>query len=88
MFQLFSGAFLAGAARFILSSLGIGVVTFIGTEAVLNQLVSYAQSQIGGAGGAGAAIAGLMGIPEGISLLASAYAVRLATAALRRFRLL
>lgn len=82
-----TGAFIAGIARLILSSLGIGIVSFIGVEALLNTAMGLITSGLSSSSQV-AGFAGLMGVDRAISLVISGYSIRVSLAALRRFRLL
>ena len=82
-----SGVFLA-IARYILTGLGVGIVTYVGFEALLAQLGQLIIGNASSIGGAAAGVAGLMGVPAAASMIVSAYTVRLSLATLKRFRLL
>lgn len=80
-------AFLAGIARYVLTSLGVGIVTYIGVEALLSQATSMIKGSLS-SGGDVAAFAGLMGVDVAISLILSGYSVRITLATLKSFKVL
>jgi hypothetical protein len=88
MFQLLTAGAVGRIARYAVTAIGVGIVSYVGVEALLSQITGIITSQVGSVGGAAAGVVGLMGIPEGVSMITSAYAVRIATAQLKRFKLL
>lgn len=62
----------------ILAALGISLLTFVGVEAVVGELVQYAVSAWSGLSGDAAAILGLAGLGEGIGMVLGAINARLA----------
>lgn len=75
-------AFLAAAvgplAVRVLAALGISLLTFVGVEAVVSQLVAYVTTSWSGMSGDTVALLGLGGLGEGIGMVLGAINARLA----------
>lgn len=75
-------AFLAAAvgplAIRILAALGISLLTFVGVEAIVGQMVTYITSSWSGMSGDAVALLGLGGLGEGIGMVLGAINARLA----------
>lgn len=86
------GAFLSGAvgslAKRVLSSLGIGVISFAAVAAALNTALGYAQSAYTGLPQYAAAFLGLAGVGYGLGLVAAALTFRAAFLALPKLGVL
>jgi hypothetical protein len=80
-------ALIGGIIRIALTAIGVGLVSFIGVEALLSSVTSIIRGGLGSSG-AVAGFAGLMGVDRAISLVLSGYSVRVALSAMRRFTLL
>jgi len=90
-------AALAGLSRFIpwftrigLTSLGVGVATYTGMDALFNLVIDRVNSQIGGLPADLAALIDYMGVVTAVQIITSAVSVRLASSlingALTRWR--
>mgnify|MGYP003691589227 CR=1 FL=1 len=84
---LLTVALIGGIARIVLTSLGVGIVSFIGVELLLTQIIQIVKGGLGTSGHV-AGFAGLMGIDRAISLVLSGYSVRVALSTLKKFTLL
>ena len=80
-------ALVAGLARYVLSAVGVGIVTYVGVNALLSQATQMIKSSLGSTGDV-AGFAGLMGIDVAISLILSGYSIRLTLSTLKRFKVL
>lgn len=80
-------ALLAGIARYVLVSLGVGLVTFVGVEALLGSATSLIKASMQ-SDSVVAGFAGLLGLDRAISIILSAYAVRVALSTLKSFKVL
>lgn len=79
-------ALVAGLSRFIpwfarigLTSLGVGVVTYTGLDALFDLVIDRVNSQIGGLPADLAALADYMGVFTAVQIITSAVSVRLAS---------
>lgn len=72
-------------AKRVLSSIGIGVVSYAGLTVVLNQLLSNARSAWSGLAGDVAGLVGLAGLNTAASIMAGALITRVSLSALKRF---
>lgn len=86
------GGFLAAAAgpiaKRVLSSIGIGVVTYAGVDLAVNALLSQAKSAWAGTVGDVAAYVAMSGANQALSIIAGAIAARVAFMSLKRLALL
>ena len=62
----------------VLSALGISVLTFVGVESVVDQLIAYVTGAWGGLPGDAALLLGLAGLGEGMGVVLGAITSRLA----------
>lgn len=74
-----------------LVTLGIGIVTFVGVDALVSAALNEIVSRFSGLPAAVAQIAGLLGVDVAITIILSAYSIRLVLAGLtsvgiRRFQ--
>ena len=83
-FTLAPAVFIVGA-RYAARALGISVVSYLGVDTVVSNAMAYIQSNLGSLGGDYAGLLGLFGIDTAISLIFSAYAIRIAMWASSRF---
>ena len=65
-------------ARAVLRALGFGAVAFVGVDTILNTAEIHIKSSLSGLPGEVAGLLGLFGIDTAISLILSAYTVRVA----------
>jgi len=79
---LSAGAIIA-IARTVFNTLFV-IVTYAGITAITAQVEGYLSSSLSGLPADFAGLAGLIGIDAGLSLIMSAFAVRVAMAAMRR----
>lgn len=84
---LFQASILAGLVRFALSVVGVGVVTYVGSDLILAQLFSYASSAFA-VGGDVTGLLSLFGVDDAINLVLSGCSIRLSLMALKAFRVL
>ncbi len=86
------GAFLTAAAgpiaKKVLTSLGIGVVSFVGLQALLSELLGFAKDAWGGMPAIAAAYMAIGGANTAISIIAGALITRVSLVALRKLDLL
>lgn len=84
---LITGALLAGATRVVLSTIGLGIVTYVGVDTALSAAVSSMKSNMGAAGMV-AQFAGLMGIDRAVSIIVTAFTIRVTMMPLKRLMML
>lgn len=87
-FGAFAAAVAGPLAKKVLTSLGIGVVTFVGLDLATAELLSQAQSAWAGAGPKVAAVMAMAGFNSALALLAGAMTTRVAMASLKKMDLL
>jgi hypothetical protein len=75
-FGLYLASVSAPIAQRVLTGLGIGVVTYVGLQAVFDQLQSLVINYYGSIPLVTAQLLGLAGIPQGIGLILAALATR------------
>jgi hypothetical protein len=75
-------------ARRVLSSLGLGVVTFVGVDLAVGNIVGLAKSSWGGADAVLLGLLNLAGVGTSMSIIAGAVSSRLALMAMKRMMLL
>lgn len=72
----------------VLSSLGIGIISYAALNTVFNQLNALINSQIGGIAADFYGIAAIFGVFQSVSIIMSAISVKLGMTQLKRFGLL
>jgi hypothetical protein len=86
------GSWLVGLAspiaRRVLSSLGIGVVTFVGVDLAVSNIVGMAKSSWAGADAVLVGLLNLAGVGTSMSIIAGAVTSRLALMVMKRMTLL
>lgn len=85
---IFLSAIIGPLLRKALIFIGIGTITFVGMDAVLSQIITGIQNSLGGLTGDYLAFSVLLGVPEGLSIIAGGFSIRVAMIALKRFGLL
>lgn len=65
----FLGAIAAPVVKKVLTSLGIGMITYAGVEAMVSSGISSAQSELGALPGSVIQICAIMGIWKGFSII-------------------
>lgn len=69
----------------VLLQLGIGIVSYVGVEAAVNQLISLAQSQWAGLPAIVLQFMAIAGLNTALGIIAGGVTARLTTLALKRF---
>jgi hypothetical protein len=75
----------APVAKRVLTSLGFGVVTYVGMDAALSSALTAAKSAWGGMGADVASMVAMAGVNTAASILAGALTARLALEVAKRF---
>lgn len=88
MFRFFTALFVGGIARTVLTAIGIGIVSYVGFDALLTQVTSAVRTNVSGLPQMMLQLAGMAKIDIGINIIFSAYAMRIAMIPLKRMRVL
>ena len=92
IYWLFSGAFIAGAARWVIGSLGFGILAVsISTAFIYNIKNAFTDMTNGGTGPGGVLLQYMLencGVAEGLGFILSAFTVRISLATLKRLAMI
>jgi len=84
---LLSGTFITAVVRWVLATLGVGIVSIVGLGALLTLLGDYLDSMVNVPAVAADAVC-MMQVAGVIQIILSAYSIRVAISAGKRFRIL
>lgn len=83
------GAFLAGAvtplAKRVVVGLGLGIVSFAAISALVNQLITLAQTEYSGLPQMALGLAGLLGLGDALGMISGAMIVRVSLTTMKKF---
>jgi cell division protein FtsX len=83
---LLSAAVIGNIIAWIASTLGVGVVVFVGLSALLEQVTAYVQTAFGQLPTSALQLGGLFGVDTAFNIILSAYGINVTMMAVSRFR--
>lgn len=83
---LLSAATIGGIVKFVLSTVGVGLVTYVGMDAILGLATAEIISRMNAGDAEIAGILGLSGVDIALNVIFSAFSIRLALTAVKSFR--
>ncbi len=80
--------FVQGVVRVVLAAIGIGIVSFVGVQALVSSVSNQIRDSFNGLPADALALLGIAQVDLAVSIILSAYSVRASLYALRRMRIL